>query len=76
MCRRTSNTSKREPGPSSTRLQLLIISSTAGVALIGAGVTAYFMRVLLNNQQAKTKRWRKQLRAAIAHKTSEKGEPT
>ena len=48
----------------------------AGVALIGAGVTAYFMGVLLNNQQAKTKRWRKQLRAAIARKTSEKGDPT
>ena len=43
----------------------------AGVALIGAGVTAYFMGVLLNNQQAKTKRWRKQLRAAIARKKSE-----
>ena len=42
----------------------------AGVALIGAGVTAYFMGVLLNNQQAKTKRWRKKLRAAIARKTS------
>ena len=48
----------------------------AGVALIGAGVTAYFMGVLLNNQQAKTKRWRKQLRAAIARKTSEKSDPT
>ena len=48
----------------------------AGVALIGAGVTAYFMGVLLNNQQAKTKRWRKQLRAAIARKTSEKADPT
>ena len=47
----------------------------AGVALIGAGVTAYFMGVLLNNQQAKTKRWRKQLRAAIAHKSSEKSDP-
>ena len=48
----------------------------AGVALIGAGVTAYFMGVLLNNQQAKTKRWRKQLRAAIARKTSEKADPS
>ena len=48
----------------------------AGVALIGAGVTAYFMGVLLNNQQAKTKRWRKQLRAAIARKTSDKRDPT
>ena len=45
----------------------------AGVALIGAGVTAYFMGVLLNNQQAKTKRWRKQLRTAIASKNSETG---
>ena len=48
----------------------------AGVALIGAGVTAYFMGVLLNNQQAKTKRWRKQLRAAIARKASDKRDPT
>lgn len=48
----------------------------AGVALIGAGVTAYFMGVLLNNQQAKTKRWRKQLRAAIARKTSERADPS
>ena len=48
----------------------------AGVALIGAGVTAYFMGVLLNNQQAKTKRWRKQLRAAIAHKASDKRDPS
>ena len=47
----------------------------AGVALIGAGVTAYFMGVLLNNQQAKTKRWRKQLRAAIASKNRTAGQP-
>ena len=44
----------------------------AGVALIGAGVTAYFMGVLLNNQQEKTKRWRKQLRAAVARRNSQK----
>lgn len=48
----------------------------AGVALIGAGVTAYFMGVLLNNQQAKTKRWRNQLRAAIARKMSERADPS
>ena len=48
----------------------------AGVALIGAGVTAYFMGVLLNNQQAKTKRWRKQLRAAIARKTDGRADPS
>ena len=30
-----------------------------------AGVTAYFMGVLLNSQKAKTKRWRQNLRAAI-----------
>ena len=48
----------------------------AGVALIGAGVTAYFMGVLLNNQQAKTKRWRKQLRAAIARKSSRNADPS
>ncbi|MEL7104659.1 MAG: hypothetical protein AAGM21_01975 [Pseudomonadota bacterium] len=48
----------------------------AGVALMGAGVTAYFMGVLLNNQQAKTKRWRKQLRAAIARKNSDKADPS
>jgi len=47
----------------------------AGVALIGAGVTAYFMGVLLNNQQAKTTRWRKKLRAAIAHKSSKGNDP-
>ncbi|MEO1221971.1 MAG: hypothetical protein AAFY42_11550 [Pseudomonadota bacterium] len=46
----------------------------AGVALIGAGVTAYFMGVLLNNQQAKTKRWRKQLRAGIDRKNREKAD--
>ncbi|MEO1639497.1 MAG: hypothetical protein AAFU41_09665 [Pseudomonadota bacterium] len=45
----------------------------AGVALIGAGVTAYFMGILLNNQQEKTKRWRKHLRAAIARKNRETG---
>jgi hypothetical protein len=43
----------------------------AGAALIGAGITAYFMGVLLNNQQAKTKRWRKRLREAIARRTRE-----
>ena len=48
----------------------------AGVALIGAGVTAYFMGVLLNNQQAKTKRWRRQLRAAIASRNNERVDPS
>jgi hypothetical protein len=37
-----------------------------GVALIGAGVTAYLLGILLNVQQENAKRWRKEIRSRIS----------
>lgn len=37
----------------------------AGVALIGASVTAYILGVLLNRQQSNARRWRSELRRRI-----------
>ena len=36
-----------------------------GVALIGGGVTAYLLGILLNNQQEKAVKWRKKIRERI-----------
>ena len=70
MCRGTSNMSKPEPGPSSVRPQLLTFSNT-DAAVVG-NLDTKSRKV----EPAKTKRWRKQLRAAIARKTSERSNPT
>jgi len=37
-----------------------------GVALIGAGVTAYLLGILLNVQQKNAKKWRKEIRKRIS----------
>jgi hypothetical protein len=36
-----------------------------GVALIGAGVTAYLLGILMNTQQQNAKKWRKEIRRKI-----------
>jgi len=42
------------------------ITFETGVALIGAGVTAYMLGILLNNQQENAQEWRRMIREKIA----------
>lgn len=44
---------------------LVSIVFEIGVALIGGGVTAYLLGILLNNQQEKAVKWRKKIRDRI-----------
>ncbi|MGI9481684.1 MAG: hypothetical protein ACR2OR_04915 [Hyphomicrobiales bacterium] len=37
-----------------------------GLALIGAGVTAYMLGILLNTQQENAQKWRRMIRKKIA----------
>ncbi|MGA9270512.1 MAG: hypothetical protein WBV45_07820, partial [Lutimonas sp.] len=45
---------------------LVSIVFEIGVALIGGGVTAYLLGILLNNQQKKAVQWRQQIRDRIS----------
>ena len=41
------------------------ISFEIGVALLGAGVTAYLLGILLNSQQENAKKWKEEIRKKI-----------
>ena len=45
---------------------LVDVMFEAGVALLGAGITAYLLGVLLNIQQDKAKGWRREIRKRLA----------
>ena len=48
---------------------LVDIVFEGGVALIGAAITAYFMGILLNNQQERAKAFRKEIRRRLREET-------
>jgi hypothetical protein len=51
------------------------VSFEVGVALIGAGVTAYLLGILLNVQQLNAENWRREIRSRIGEPT-EQGKPS